>query len=356
VAPSTSAFQSSSPAPAASIEALSVVYTNGTETIHLITITGGATTDRMLLADQTLSVLDADRRVALIAICNGTQLATLDLRTDAIRALDVSSPGGLGPAVLSPDGSQAAVAVRHADLSSYEIRIADLGSGTSHLLLQVPADAYNRAGLAPIRWSNRGILVTPGVWDCAPSKLLNVDPLSADLTPITDVQVGRLSPDVAMMASPIHANLGDAPYEGQCGWYNRLTVGPVSGPLSVIAEQKNRDFHVLDVTNVGSVLYVADDGSAATGQPAPDMGVYLETAGTSIQQLGETRLGQWQAGMLVGTGQALVAQQITGGDKGVVEIDLVSLYTSHSGCTPTIQPMESDSGMYPSVVLILLNA
>jgi hypothetical protein len=160
-----------------------------------------------------------------------------------------------------------------------------------------------------------------------------------------------------MMAAANNANLGDnVQFEGQCGWSNRVTGGPVGGPLNVIAEHKDRVFSVLDVTNDGTVLYVADDAPFATRQPAPDMGVYLETRGTSIQQLGETRIGQWQAGKLVGPGQALVAQQVAGGEKGVVEIDLVSLCASQSGCAPTILPVETDSGLYPFARLILLSA
>jgi hypothetical protein len=71
--------------------------------------------------------------------------------------------------------------------------LRDLGSrarsGASHLLLQVPQSAYNRAGLDPIRWSIRGILVSPGVWDCARFKLLNLDSQSGNLTPVTDARV-----------------------------------------------------------------------------------------------------------------------------------------------------------------------
>jgi hypothetical protein len=363
--PSAVPSRSPSPSPAGSIEALSVVDASGRVTIHLITITGGATTDRLLMANQDVRVMDANRRIALIAICQSTQLATLDLNTGAIRLFDVSSPEDISWGVLNPDGSKAAVLVRLAGFVEYDFRIVDLSSGASGVLLHLPPNVYNSAGLIPLRWTSSGILVGPGAWDCARYKLLTLDPQSAHLTPITDVRVDAVSPDGTMMAAAGHADLGDVGNYGQCGWTNLITRGQVGGPYSLIAEQRNRAFWVIDVANDGSVLYGADDGfSAAQSQgsrvttpPAPDAGVYLETGGSSIQQLPESGTGQWwTAGKLVGQGQALMAQQVIGGDSGVVEVDLVSLCTSHSGCTPSVQPVERDSGSYPTAALILLRS
>jgi hypothetical protein len=351
-APSPSA--SPSRPPAASIEVLSILATNGDMTIHLLTISGGSTTDRLLLAHQQVNVLDANRRVALITTENGSQLATLDLATAAIRGLGVKSAGGIGPGVMSPDGTEAAVAVRAADLA-FEILVIDLDSGASRTLLQVPASSYNRAGLDPIGWSNTGILVSPGRWDGPRHALLNLDPRSAKLTPVTDAQVDALSPDGTVMAAAGHSNLGDAPFEGQGAWPNRLMVGPIGGPAAVIAEQANRAFNVLDVANDGSVMYTADDAPFATRAPAADMGLYLETSGHSVHELGEARIGQWQAAGFIGGGLAVGASQTVGGAAGTVEVDLVSLCTSESGCTATTKPVETLSGMYPAARLFVLS-
>jgi hypothetical protein len=354
------------PAPAGSIEALSVVFA-GTVTIHLITIAAGATTDRVLMANQDVEVLDANKRIALIATCYATELATLDLNTGAIRHFDVGSPESISWSVLSPDGSKAAVLVRLADFYTYEFWIVDLVSGASRVLLHLPPTAYKSAGLVPLRWTSSGILVGPGAWDCARFKLLILDPQTANLTPITDVRVDAVSPDGTMMAAAGHADLGDVGNYGQCGWTNLITRGPVGGPYSLIAQEKNRAFWVLDVANDGSVLYGSDDGhfyalsqasaGRVTAPPAPDAGVYLETGGSSIQQLPESATLQfWTAGKLLGQGQALMAQQVTGGDSGVLEVDLVSLCTTHTGCTPSVQPVETDSGAYPTAALILLRS
>ena len=318
---------------------LSTIYlasANGAETVDLVTISNGIATDRHLLDKQPVSVLDANQRIALITTNNGTQLATLDLDTGAIRGLGVNSAGGLGPGVLSPDGTRAAVAARHTDLTSYEILIVDLASSTSRPLLEIPGSAYNRAGLDPIRWTNAGILVSPGVWDLGRTKLLNLDPQSANLTTVTDARVGVLSLGATMMASAGYAQLGDGPFGGQGPWPNQLMAGPVGPPLIVIAEQKNRAFSALDVADDGHVLYTQDDapfgpdGGYNKTPPAPDMGIYLAVGGQSIRQLGETYVGQWWAGSLVGPGLALVTRAVEG-DAGSAEVDLVGLC---SDCTP----------------------
>jgi hypothetical protein len=337
---------------------LSTIYLNGNETVDLVTISNGTATDRHLLDKQPVSVLDANQRIALITTNNGTRLATLDLDTAAIRALGVNSPGGLGPGALSPDGTRAAVAARHADLATYEILIVDLASSTAHPLLEVSTSAYNRAGLDPIRWTNAGILVSPGVWDGGRSTLLNLDPQSANLTKVTDAGVGVLSPGATMMAAVGYAQLGDGPHQGQGGWHNQLSGGPVGPPLVVIAEQKNRDFSAFDIADDGTVLYRADGAPfSGTGlndaTPAPDMGIYLATGGQSIQELGETHIGQWGAGALVGPGMALLTKVATQGEAGVAEIDLVNL-CSISGCNANVQPVTTVSGAYPEPRLILL--
>ena len=353
--PTASASPSTSATPAASVEVLSITATYAGVTIHVLTFSGGSTTDRIVLAHQKLNVLDANRRVALITTSNSTELATLDLNTAAVRGLGVTSPGGMGPGVLSPDGTEAAVAVRAADLTNYEILVVDLNSGVSRTLLQVPASSYNRAGLDPIRWTDTGILVSPARWDGPRVALLNLDSQSAKLTPLTDAQFDALSPDARMISAAGHANLGDVQFEGQGGWPNRLTVGPLGAPAVVIAQQVNRAFKVLDVTNDGSVIYTSDDAPFATRAPAPDMGLYLETSSHSIHQLGETRISQWQAARFVGDGLALVANQTVGGSSGTIEIDLVSLCPSGDGCSVTTKTLETDSGMYPTAVLFVLS-
>jgi hypothetical protein len=339
---------------------LSIIFLNGYETVDLVTISNGIATDRHLLDKQPVSVLDANQRIALITNNNGTQLATLDLDSGAIRGLGVNSPGGLGPGVLSPDGTRAAVAARRADLVSHEILIVDLASSTARPLLELSASAYNRAGLDPIRWTNAGILVSPGVWDGGRSTLLKLDPQSANLTTVTDAPVDVLSPGATMMAAVGYAQLGDGPYQGQGGWPNRLMAGPVGPALGVIAEQKNRDFSAFDIADDGTVLYLADDAPFnGTGiglndaTPAPDMGMYLATGGQSIHEFGETHVGQWGAGALVGPGMGLLTKVITQGAAGVAEIDLVNLCLM-SGCNASMQPVITVSGAYPEPRLMLL--
>ncbi len=348
-----SALPSSSPN--AAIEVLSTTSTNGDTTIHLLTITGGSATDRFLLTHLRLSVLDANIRIALIATYNPNKLETLDLNTGAIREVGVTSPWGIGPGVLSPDGTQAAVAMQTVDLTSYEILVVDLASGAFRTLLQLPTSSYNRAGLDPIRWTSTGILVSPGRWDGPRHTLLNLDPQSAQLTTLMEAQVDVLSPDATMIAAASHANLGDGPFGGQGEWPNRLTVGPVGGPSAVIAERTNRAFTALDVAKDGSVIYAADDSPSSTAAPTPDMGLNLETGGRSVLELGETRVGQWQAAKFIGNGMALAASQTAGGAEGTVEIYLVNLCIADGGCTPTIQLVETDSGMYPFAGLIVLS-
>jgi len=352
VSPKT-ASPTPSPSPTTSVEVLSVTRLNGPETIDLVTIFGGSTTIRRLLDQQKVSVLDANRSVALITTDNGDRLATLDVGSGAIRPLGVSSPGGLGPGVLSPDGRQAAVAARGADLSSYEILVVDIASGSLRHLLQIGPTEYNRAGLNPVGWSAAGILVTPGVWDCLRKGLFVLDPESGKLTPLADGIVGVFSPDSSWMASSGQARLGDGPYAGQCGWVNQLTAGPLGSTSLVIAEQKNRDFSPLDVRDDGSVLYTVDDAPLAGAPPQPDMGVYLEAHGQIVQQLGEEHVSQWVAGKLIDPGTALVAKIVIQGNSGSAEIDLVKLCFA-TDCTTTPQTVASISGAYPSPSLIVL--
>ncbi|HXJ47617.1 MAG TPA: hypothetical protein VNF91_00485 [Candidatus Acidoferrum sp.] len=331
---------------------------NGDLTLHLVTISKGLAIDRTILDKQHASVLDANQRIALITIDGDTQLATLNLDTAAIRALGVSSPSGFGPGVLSPDGTQAAVLARPVDPMTYEILIVDLGSGAVRHLIQISALAYNRAALDPMRWTANGILVSPGIWDGGRATLLNLDPQNGNLNTITDARFDVLSPSATMMAAAVHANLGDVQYEGQGTWPNRLTAGPIGPPLAAVVEQKNRAFSALDITDDGSILYLADDDPFDTSggynktSPAPDMGIYLAAGGQSIHELGETYVGQWGAGSLVGSGLALVTKVVVG-EAGSAEIDLVSLCTT-SGCNPKVQIVATISGANPEARLTLL--
>jgi hypothetical protein len=355
---SVSPSPSTSPSPAAlPVEVLSTIHLNGDETVDLVTISNGTATVRHLLGKQPVGVIDANQRIALITTNNATRLATLDLDTGAIRGLGINSPGGFGPGVLSPDGTRAAVAARPADLG-WEILIVDLASSTARPLLELSASAYNRAGLDPIRWTNAGILVSPGVWDGGRSKLMILDPHSANLTTVTDARVDMLSPGGTMMAAVGHAQLGDGPYGGQGSWPNQLMAGPVGPPLAVIAEQKNRAFSALDVADDGSVLYTQDnapfgpDGGYNKTPPAPDMGIYLAMGGQSIHELGETYVGQWWAGSFAGPGLALVTRAVEG-DPGSAEVDLVGLCAT-SGCNPTVQAVTTITGSNPEPRLTLL--
>jgi hypothetical protein len=103
------------------------------------------------MAKQDVAVLDANRRIALIATCYATELATLDLNTGAIRHFDVGSPESILWSVLSPDGSKAAVLVQPGGSLEYDFRIVDLNSGASGVLLHLPPTAYKSAGLVPLR-------------------------------------------------------------------------------------------------------------------------------------------------------------------------------------------------------------
>jgi hypothetical protein len=296
-------------------------------------------------------VLDANRNIALITTSNSLQLATLSLDTGTVRELGLSSPGGMSGA-LSPDGTQAAIHVRNSD-GTYEILIVDLGSCAVRPLIQIGPNEYNRAGLDPLVWTTAGIVVSPAVWDCSRANLLTLDPQSGKLTPLAQGPVGVFSPDGRLMAASAYVNLGEPQYSGQCGWHNRLTAGPIGLVPAVIAEQKSTDFTAFDIANDGSVLYLADDAPFASNPPAPDRGIYWETGGKSVRQLGETRIGQWVSGRFVTQGEALVSTVTRQGATGTVEIDLVSLCAT-SGCTPTIRPVETFSGMYPQPVLIVL--
>ena len=358
--PVASPSSSASPSPASPVEVLSIVYLNGNIIIHLLTVSQGSATDRLLLSNRPVAVLDANQRGALITTTNSTRLVWLDFDTGAVRALPVRSAGEIEWGALSPDGTQAALSVRHADLRSYEILVVDLASGTVRLLLQVPASAYNRAGLYIWRWTTSGILVSPAVWDGPRFGLSILDPKSGKQTPLAHEQVDILSPDSTMLAAAGHADLGDVQFDGQGVWPNQLKAWHVGRPTLVIAEHKNRAFNAFDVGDDGSVMYLADgapwnaNGSGPNeAPPAPDMGIYVESDGESVQQLREVRVGQWAAGRFVGPGLALVAKIVNQGPAGTVEVDLVRL-CSGSGCTPTTQPVETVSGKYPQPSLILL--
>jgi hypothetical protein len=358
--PAAASPASSAPSsPAPPVEVLSTVYLNGNVTIHLLKVSQGSTTDRLLLSNQRITVLDANQRGALITTTNSTRLATIDFGTAAIHALPVASAGGIGPGALSPDGTQAALSVRHADLKSYEVQVVDLASGRVHSLLQVPATAYNRAGLYVWRWTTSGIIVSPAVWDGPRFGLSILDPRSGKMTPLAQGQVDILSPNSRKLAAADHANLGDVQFEGQGLWPNQLKAGQVGGSVAVIAKHKNRAFRAFDVDDGGSVIYVADDApSSANGglneaPPAADMGLYVESGGVSVRQLGEVRVGQWAAGTFVGHGLALVAKIVNQGPSGRVEIEVVSL-CSTSGCTATTKPVETVSGAYPQPSLAVL--
>jgi hypothetical protein len=344
---------SPTPSPPAPVEVLWLTDGSGGLTVHLLAISGQSVVDRPLLERQAVRVLDANRRVALIEINHYTQLATLDIATGTVRPLRVTDAGGGMWAALSPDGTQAAVKIEEADLKHFDIVIVDLRSGAVRRLLQTAWAQYAHAGLDPIRWSAAGILVSPGVWDCYRVGLSRLDPNTGSLAPVSGEPVGVFSPDGGWMATSSYTNLGDRAYEGQCGWANRLTAGPLGPSPTVIAQQKNRDFSALDVTNDGSLLYLADDAALSQAKPATDMGIYFEADGQKVQELNEIRVGQWNSGVIVSPESALVAKVVHWGDPATVEVDLVGLCT-RAGCTPTVQAVGTVSGGYPYSRLMLL--
>lgn len=353
VAPAESSPPSSpspSPSPAASVEVLSVFGVGAGTKVDLITISDGVGTDRALLANQDIVVLAANRRIALVATHNGTQLALLDLGTAAIRQLGVSYPR-ITWAALSPDGTQAAVKVSSQNMLTSEILIIDVGSGAVRHL-QVAAAGNYRLGLFIWGWVGAGIMVSPDTLDCSRESLLALDPVSGTVTPLASGQVDILSPDGSMVAAAGNANLGEADGGFQCGWPNKLTAGRVGALGAVIAEQRSRAFSAFDLANDGSLLYLADGDASTSTPPTPDMGVYLEQGGQATQSLGETRVGQWLSGRLVGDHLALLSKRVA----STVEIDLVGLCAA-SSCTPTMQTVLTVSGgsqyVYPDRMLVL---
>lgn len=336
--------------PPADAYALAVVYSNGFETVHLLTVQGTAVADKVLLDNADALVMDVGLGVAIVAAAHGTELATLDLHSGALRTVGGSDGCGVGPGVLSPDSTKVALATRNADLS-YELMIVDLASGAGRPLLRTAIDEYNRAGLVPLEWLPSGILVTPGVWDGPHSRLLNLDPATGALTPLTDAQVDRLSSDGRLVAAAQHADLGDGPFNGQGLWPNRLTVGPVAASPTVVAMQKQRAFTALDLENDGTLLYTKDDAPLSTAQPAPDTGLYLYRNGASYQQFGEEVVIEWESAAIVGQNLALVGRQTAPGASGAVEFDLATLCAA-SGCHATSRPVLTVTGTYPGAFLL----
>lgn len=335
-------------------EVLSIEDANGTETVRLVTVTAETVTEKLLYTGEDLHVWDAGHGIALVTVKRGTHLATLDLHTGAVRDVGYSSPNGIGPGVaLSPDGTSAVVSTG-SSTGGWEIDAVDLARGTSRRVRSIGPNDYSRAGLVTERWLPDGLLVSPGVWDCARSGLLSLDLNSGSLTHVADGEVGRLSPSGTIRAYSEKLDLGDGPYAGQCGWHNRLVAGPLGNEQTVIRSEKSRDIFPLSLMDDGTLLYVVDGAPLDTGLPAADTGLYLYDGASSVREFGEDRTGQWQSGVLLGSRRALVARQLTPGGTGTVEVDFVRLCDGTAGCQASSSPVETVSGHYPYIRLMVV--
>jgi len=320
-------------------------------TVTMITIDGSRAATRQVISMPDLIVMDARADLALVSLDLDTQLALLNLQNGEIRLLPVSSPEDVGGARFSPDGAQAVVDVRNADLS-HRLEIVTLNTGAVRPLLTVPSTAYHAAGLWVLRWAPAGILVTPGVWDLLPSQVYRLDPLTGALTLLDQGRVEVTSPAGTMLAAPNYLDLGDAQYEGQGRWPNQLVEGPIGGKQTVVAQQKNRGFSALDIADDGSLLY-AVDGDASTVTPASDMGLYLARGGRSVKLAAETWTGEWAASF-AGPDQVLAIQARTT-SAGFLEIDLIGLCSIGPGCTPEVVPVMRLQGDLPTGGLLPLD-
>ena len=331
------------------VQVLSLVYLQGAppvdyESVHLLTVSGGAVTDCLLFDRQPILVHDAAHGTVLLSTGDGT-IWTLQLSTGSLRNTGFSR-GDLFGGVISPDATEAVFATGQS-ATGFDIDVVQLASGASRSVLHVGSNDYNHAGLIPLRWLQSGIIVTPGALDCSPRGLLELDPRTGSLTQIADGVAGVLSSNGTQRAYSDYANLGDVPYMGECGWHNQLYAGPVGGP-TVVRSQQNHDFFPLDVRDDGGVLYSSDEGPNGTATPGADMGLYLYSNGVSIKQYGEAHAAYWTSAIFVGQNSAIATEDLASGQNGSVEVILVSL-CSFSGCQPSSTAIDNPTGPYPAV-------
>ena len=321
----------------------------------MLTVNGSAVTDCLLFDRQPIYIDDAGHDTVLLHTHEGA-FWTVDLPTGTLHKVGYSHGDLMGPAAMSPDATQAVVGRGTPGVSAaFWLYIVDLATGHSRAVLRIGIDDYNRASLWPVRWLPAGIVLTPGVWDGPRRRLLLMNPATGALSQMTAAQFNALSPSLTFSAADDHVELGDDPFNGQGLWPNRLTLGRVGGPATVVASHKDRAFSALDVSDGSALLYAADDAPLSTARPAADMGLYLYANGAAVKQFGEDRVGEWQAAAFVGSDTAIAAKQLSYYPSGSVELILVSL-CSVSGCKASATPIYNAIGPSPSVRFLTINA
>lgn len=334
--PSSKPEAISSASPSSTSAVPSVVFSvetfDGSDTIatvHEVTWVGGSATDRIVIANHPMQLMDVSAGIALGTTSHSTRLETVSLSDGATRRVGPSFSSGAGPGItLSPDGSHATVRV--SSPSGVETLIMDLASGNTRRLIR---EGSRPPWITSFRWTANGIYARRVGLDPPITGLFKVDPQSGNVTTVTnDQQVQVLSPQQARYAGAWHQDLGDAPYSGQGNWHNTVYVAALGGGPNQVIAQKSRDFGVFDVTDSGDVLFASNDSPAPSQQSSSDTGLYFATGGQAWQQFSQSRTWQWVGGRLIGELHAVVAQTKAEG----VEIDLVSLCPTLNGCSPGI--------------------
>jgi hypothetical protein len=352
--PPSSPSATVSPAPVQTQRALYVTGYNGPTApeaqLHEVTITDGVASDRILLRNKSLDLIDinASSKMALITIGLLPQkLAILDLSTDTYRLVPIAVDYGVS-AVFSPDGNQALLSRFGAP------------PGASWFMLDPLSGHYRQltrsggpADLVPVRWTSSGMLAASGGNDGEPVVFWRVDPQTWRVSLLSSgYYVPEVSPDGEVITSTPYVPLGDSLCQCQGNWSNSLSVTHLGGARVQIAAQKNRDFSVTSVENDGSVLFTVDNGTASfTQSVSADAGLYLASGGPPRLQFRQRVWDQW-GGTLLGSSQALLSQTI--GDH--LEVDLAHLCgAADSTCTPSFTKISAiPPGSYPNVEFLVL--
>ena len=268
--------------------------------LHVVTIHEGIATDRLLLGNRYLDLLDANKSTALVSVDQLPQkLGTIDLHTGALRILAVDTGIGVD-GILSPDSTQAVVTRGNSD-GNVTTEIVDLGSGRARLLHITGGPA--RPGF--VRWFADGLVADGGQFDGNPVGLWRINSQTGRATQLSHAEVDALSPSATVIGSAAHLSLGNSPCQCQSDWSNSLTLTQVGGATSQVAAERNRFFAPLDITDQGTLLFSKDDGAILGPTHRSDTGLDLAGPGAPQMQFPETVIGEW-SGKLLNSSEALL--------------------------------------------------
>jgi hypothetical protein len=326
-----------------------------TDAIYCVTLIGEADLEgrllewpvehRQLLAADSRSVVEVnganvDGSNELVMFDLGGAATARSLGT--LGSLGIGDPGPLG-AVLSPDGSQLAIAGAH------KVLLIQMQSGEARPLATVPADEW----LMPLRWTAAGILArkvgSEGMGDFG---LVKVDASTGTISTLNQGPNNQLvvSPNGKYFAFTTHADLGDGPTL-RYPWQNSIYRSGQDGVPALIISAPNHWFTPLDVSDDGQVLFASD---SQTDPVAADMGVYVTKDGHLTRQLTSSFSGEWSGpARFLGASRAFVThiQGGIGAKETSVDPELYHLCTDTApGCTVSRMTVSTFPGTWPTQI------